>query len=154
MAEESKKSGLVNDGSLQNSSMSSVSLDESLSNLEEYLDFDIYNEDIPLIAEEANSDSPESLTDSISSNVVHFTDPSSTSPNPIPLNLSSFNESKTEDYSSLDSKPFSEDDLDDILLKDDSAQFDEDGPIALSSDELDNITGDNEDYSTDYEDSL
>lgn len=59
MAEESKQSGLVNDESKTDRSIDNVSLDDSLSNLEEYLDFDIYNEDISIIADEANYDSPE-----------------------------------------------------------------------------------------------
>ena len=149
MAEESKQSGLTNDLSKDDRSIGSLSLEDNYSDLEESLDFDIYIDDIPLIAE-ANSDFPQNEDSKSSKNVVHFTDPSSDSPGPIPLNLSSFNEEDTNDYPELETKVFSEDDLDDILLKDESSSnFEDDGPIALSSDELNNIT--DSDYSTDDE---
>jgi len=149
MAEESKQSGLKNDGSQDDRSIGSLSLEDNYSDLEESLDFDIYIDDIPLIAE-ANSDFPQNEDSKSSKNVVHFTDPSSDSPGPIPLNLSSFNEEDTNDYPELETKVFSEDDLDDILLKDESSSnLEDDGPIALSSDELNNIT--DSDYSTDDE---
>jgi hypothetical protein len=154
MAEESKQSGLASDQTKPGRSIGNASLDDSFSDLEESLDFDIYVEDIPLIAE-ANSDSSDSGANSASPIKAHFTDTSSDSSNPIPLNLSSFRDSDTDDYSDIGAKPFSEDDLDDILLKDDSSnQFDDDESIALSSSELNNITSDNDDYSADYDDSM
>ncbi len=154
MAEESKQSGLASDQTKSGRSIGNASLDDSFSDLEESLDFDIYVEDIPLIAE-ANTDSSDSAANSASPIKAHFTDPSSDSSNPIPLNLSSFRDSDTDDYSDIGTKSFSEDDLDDILLKDDSSkQFDDEESIALSSSELDNITSDTDDYSADYEDSL
>ena len=141
MAEESKQSGLVNDESKTDRSIDNVSLDDSLSNLEEYLDFDIYNEDISIIADEANYDSPRDQSND-SSKTVHFTDSSSTTSNPIPLNLSSFNESNSDDYSDFDTKPFSEDDLDDILLKDKTSYTDDE-----------NSSSEDDEYSDSYSDS-
>ena len=150
MAEESKQSGLASD----QTKSGNASLDDSFSDLEESLDFDIYVEDIPLIAE-ANGDMLDDVANSASPIVAHFTDPSSSSSDPIPLNLSSFRSKDNDDYSDIGSKPFSEDDLDDILLKDNSSsQFDEDEQIGLSSSELDHIISDNDDFATDYEDSL
>ncbi|MBL0262369.1 MAG: hypothetical protein IPQ05_00565 [Leptospiraceae bacterium] len=150
MAEESKQSGLASD----QTKSGNASLDDSFSDLEESLDFDIYVEDIPLIAE-ANGDTLDDVANSASPIVAHFTDPSSSSSDPIPLNLSSFRSKDNDDYSDIGSKPFSEDDLDDILLKDNSSsQFDEDEQIGLSSSELDHIISDNDDFATDYEDSL
>ena len=150
MAEESKQSGLASD----QTKSGNASLDDSFSDLEESLDFDIYVEDIPLIAE-ANGDMLDDVANSASPIVAHFTDPSSSSSDPIPLNLSSFRSKDNDDYSDIGSKPFSEDDLDDILLKDNSSsQFDEDEQIGLSSSELEHITSDNDDFATDYEDSL
>ena len=141
MAEESKQSGLVNDESKTDRSIDNVSLDDSLSNLEEYLDFDIYNEDISIIADEANYDSPRDQSND-SSKTVHFTDSSSTTSNPIPLNLSSFNESNSDDYYDFDTKPFSEDDLDDILLKDKTSYTDDE-----------NSSSEDDEYSDSYSDS-
>ena len=150
MAEESKQSGLAS----EQTKSGNASLDDSFSDLEESLDFDIYVEDIPLIAE-ANGDMLDDVANSASPIVAHFTDPSSSSSDPIPLNLSSFRSKDNDDYSDIGSKPFSEDDLDDILLKDNSSsQFDEDEQIGLSSSELEHITSDNDDFATDYEDSL
>ena len=150
MAEESKQSGLAS----EQTKSGNASLDDSFSDLEESLDFDIYVEDIPLIAE-ANGDTLDDVVNGASPIVAHFTDPSSSSSEPIPLNLSSFRSKDNDDYSDIGSKPFSEDDLDDILLKDNSSsQFDEDEQIGLSSSELEHITSDNDDFATDYEDSL
>lgn len=150
MAEESKQSGLVNGQSESGRSISNASLEDSFSDLEDSLDFDIYVEDIPLIAED-NGDLPGNETIPPG----HFTDPSSENSGPIPLNLRSFKESDADDYPEIGSKQFTEDDLDDILLKDSkSEQLDEDESIALSASELDNITSDNDDYLYNDEDSF
>ena len=150
MAEESKQSGLVSDQSESGRSISNASLEDSFSDLEDSLDFDIYVEDIPLIAED-NSDLPGNETIPPG----HFIDPSSENSGPIPLNLRSFKESDSDDYPEIGSKQFTEDDLDDILLKDSKTeQLDEDESIALSASELDNITSDNDDYLYNDEDSF
>ena len=150
MAEESKQSGLVSDQSESGRSISTASLEDSFSDLEDSLDFDIYVEDIPLIAED-NSDLPGNETIPPG----HFIDPSSENSGPIPLNLRSFKESDSDDYPEIGSKQFTEDDLDDLLLKDSKTeQLDEDESIALSASELDNITSDNDDYLYNNEDSF
>ncbi len=133
MAEESKQSELANDDLKTDRSVGSV-VDERFADLEESLDFDVYVDDIAYMTDEENEG-----TNVISSGYTsHFTDPSSDSPKPIPFNLSSLKEVEADE---LGSKPFSEDELDDILLRDTS----DDTDIALSESELNNIVGGSED---------
>ena len=139
MAEESKQSELANEEKSPNRSVGSIAIEDSFTDLEESLDFDVYVDDIPLMTEGSGASDDASTTNFTS----HFTDPSSDSPQPIPFNLSSLKESDTSDFDSNNS--FTEDDLDDILLRDSSNQDSDDESIALSETELNNITNTSDD---------